>query len=79
MSATEEAAGEGEKALLLGEERRLDNEHAGVKSHIILIDLIPCVSRGDWQRAGNAMSKMQRFGSKRAQIEYLTDILDTKF
>ncbi|MGZ4905354.1 MAG: hypothetical protein ACXV5T_01225, partial [Halobacteriota archaeon] len=47
VSATEEAAGEGEKALLLGEERRLDNEDAGVKSHIMLIDLIPCVSGGD--------------------------------
>ncbi|MGZ4918663.1 MAG: GHMP family kinase ATP-binding protein [Halobacteriota archaeon] len=73
VSATEETAGEGEKALLLGEGRRLDQEHAGVKSHTILMDLIPRLSRGDWRGVGNAMSKIQRIGSKRAEIEYHTD------
>ena len=73
VSATEETAGEGEKALLLGEGRRLDKEHAGVKSRIILMDLIPCLSRGDWRGVGNAISLIQRIGSKRAEIEYHTD------
>ncbi len=72
-SATEETAGEGEKALLLGEGRRLDQEHAGLKSHIVLMDLIPSLSRGDWRGVGTAMSKIQRIGSKRAEIEYHTD------
>ncbi len=73
VSATEETAGEGEKTLLLGAGRRLDQEYAALKSQIILMDLIPALSRGDWREVGSCMSKIQRIGSKRAEIEYHTD------
>ncbi len=73
VSAAEETAGEGEKALLLGEGRRLDQEHALRKSHLVLMDLVPSLARGDWRATGVAVSKIQRIGSKRAEIEYHTD------
>lgn len=64
-----DTAAQSEVELLMRRARHLDSLQAGVKSQIILLDLLPAMVRGDLKGIGDAIFDLSFLGSKRAECE----------
>ncbi len=64
-----ETAAESEVELLLRRARYLDSMQSGVKSQLVLYDMLPAMIKGDLKGIGNAMFDLTFLGSKRAECE----------
>lgn len=64
-----ETAAESEAELLLRRARYLDSMQAGVKSQIVMMNLLPAMIKRDLKSMGEAMFDLSFLGSKRAECE----------
>ncbi len=64
-----ETAAESEVELLLRRARYLDSMQSGVKSQLVLYDMLPAMIKGDLRGIGDAMFDLTFLGSKRAECE----------
>jgi len=64
------SAGTREIELLMNRGRTLDYMDREVKCHMVLMDLIPALERGDVKKAGNIFWEIEFRGSKRAEVEH---------
>lgn len=64
-----ETAAESEVELLLRRARYLDSMQAGVKSQMVLHDMLPAMIKGDLKKMGDTMFDLAFLGSKRAECE----------
>lgn len=62
-----DTAAESEVSLLLKRARYLDARMSNVKSHWVLLDMIPAMIKGDMEAIGDAMLDLSFTGSKRAE------------
>jgi beta-ribofuranosylaminobenzene 5'-phosphate synthase len=64
------SAGTREIELLMNRGRNLDYMDREVKCHMVLMDLIPALERGDVKKAGKIFWEIEFRGSKRAEVEH---------
>jgi beta-RFAP synthase len=64
-----DTAAESEAELLMNRGRYLDNIQAGVKSQLVLMNLLPAMIKRDLKGMGDAMFDISFLGSKRAECE----------
>ncbi|HID74011.1 MAG TPA: GHMP kinase, partial [Thermoplasmata archaeon] len=64
------SSGEEEISLLMNRARDLDASAAERKAHLALLDLIPAMDAGDLDRMTGVIARLQRIGSKVAEIEH---------
>ncbi|HXW99459.1 MAG TPA: GHMP kinase [Methanomicrobiales archaeon] len=64
------SAGEKEFELLMNRARDLDYKDRDLKCHMVMMDLIPAIERGDVKRAGDVIWEIEFRGSKRAEVEH---------
>ena len=64
------SAGTREIELLMNRGRNLDYMDRDLKCHMVLMDLIPALERGDVKKAGNIFWEIEFRGSKRAEVEH---------
>jgi beta-RFAP synthase len=64
------SAGTREIELLMNRARDLDYKDRDLKCHMVLMDLIPALERGDVTKAGNIIWEIEFRGSKRAEVEH---------
>lgn len=64
-----ETAAESEAELLLRRGRYLDSIQSGVKAHILLLNMLPAMIKGDLKGMGDALFDICYLGSKRAECE----------
>ncbi|ADI01565.1 sugar kinase [Syntrophothermus lipocalidus] len=64
-----DTAAEAEVGLLLRRARYLDARQCNTKAHLILLDLLPAMVKGDLKAIGDAILDLTFIGSKRAECE----------
>jgi beta-RFAP synthase len=64
------SAGEKEFELLMNRARDLDYKDRDLKCHMVMMDLIPAIERGDVKKAGDVIWEIEFRGSKRAEVEH---------
>jgi predicted sugar kinase len=64
-----ETAAESEAELLLRRGRYLDSIQSGVKAHILLMNMLPAMIKGDLKGMGDALFDICYLGSKRSECE----------
>ncbi|HTY53392.1 MAG TPA: GHMP kinase [Methanomicrobiales archaeon] len=64
------SAGTREIELLMNRGRSLDYMDRALKCHMVMMDLIPALERGDVKKAGKIFWEIEFRGSKRAEVEH---------
>lgn len=64
-----QSSGDEEAVALLGRAREADRRSAREKAYIVLMDLLPAMIEGDFEKIGDAVYGLARMGSKEAEIK----------